>query len=107
MMNNLLQLCISLIPAFIFGLVLGMAFFLIMWLTVRRGVISDHPVKWFLGGFLLRMSIAVAGFFIIAKGGWLTLIICLLGFVFAREIVRRLVVSMEVSSTNIINSELK
>ena len=69
------------------GLGLGGIFFGGLWWTVRRGLASPRPVLWFLGGTLLRRGIVMAGFYGVADGRWQRLLMCLLGFVVARQIV--------------------
>ena len=102
-MTNLLHVSFSMLPALVLGLVLGMAFFLILWVTVRRGLLSRHPANWFLGGLLLRMGLALGGFYFVAHTGWLSLLICLLGFVIARQLVQRLLVFRHITSPNTLN----
>jgi F1F0 ATPase subunit 2 len=101
----MIKVSITLLPPLVFGIALGLAFFSILWFTVQRGLISAHPARWFLGGLLLRMSIAFSGFYFIANEGWLTLLICLLGFIITREFVRRLVVFKRISYPKTLNSE--
>ena len=72
------------------GLFLGAMFFGGLWWTVRKGVSSESPALWFFGSSLLRMSIALGGFFFVSGGQWDRLMLCLLGFVIARLIVTRL-----------------
>ena len=69
------------------GLLLGALFFGGLWWTVRRGLSSKQPGVWFLSSMLLRMSIALAGFYFVGRGHWERLLLCLLGFVVARFIV--------------------
>jgi F1F0 ATPase subunit 2 len=69
------------------GLLLGAIFFGGLWWTVNKGVSSERPALWFLGSLLLRMSIALTGFYFIGHGHWERLLTCLLGFVTARLIV--------------------
>lgn len=76
--------------AFAGGLVLGAIFFGGLWWTVRKALYSRQPALWFVGSQLLRTSIALAGFYGIARGQWQSLMLCLLGFVTARLIVTRL-----------------
>ena len=73
------------------GLLLGALFFGGLWWTVRRGLSSKQPALWFLGSVLLRMSIALAGFYFVGRGHWERLMVCLLGFIVARFIVTWLV----------------
>ena len=48
-----------------------------------------QPAPWFFGGLLLRMTIALAGFYFTSGGHWERLLVCFLGFVLARPIVAR------------------
>ena len=69
------------------GGLLGAVFFGGLWWTVRRGVTSEQPAFWFFGSLLLRMSLALAGFYFVAGGDWQRLLLCLVGFVVARLVV--------------------
>jgi F1F0 ATPase subunit 2 len=81
---------LSLAPALVTGVLLGAMFFGGLWWTVRKGVASQRPALWLFGSLLLRMSIALAGFYFVSGGHWERLLVCLLGFVTARLIVTRL-----------------
>ena len=83
-MHELLPLALSMGA----GLVLGAIFFGGLWWTVIRGLSSRQPALWFLGSLLLRMSITLAGFFLVGRGSWDRWLACLLGFVVARFIVQ-------------------
>ncbi len=72
------------------GLVLGAVFFGGLWWTIRKGMASPAPALWFLGSFVLRMGVVVAGFYFVAGPHWQRLVSCLLGFVLARLLVTRL-----------------
>ena len=85
-MNETLTLVLALVA----GLLLGAIFFGGLWWTVRRGVSSQRPALWFFGSLLLRMSIALAGFYVVGRAHWERLSVCLLGFIIARLIVTRL-----------------
>ena len=61
-MNELLTLVLALAA----GVLLGAIFFGGLWWTVRKGVSSKQPALWFFGSLLLRMSIALAGFYFVA-----------------------------------------
>jgi F1F0 ATPase subunit 2 len=63
---------------------LGAIFFGGLWWTVRKGVLSKHPALWFFASLLVRMSIALIGFYYVSAGHWSRLVACLLGFVLAR-----------------------
>ena len=81
---------LSLVPALLAGVLLGAIFFGGLWWTIRKGFASTRPALWFLGSMLLRTSIALAGFYFMARDHWERLLVCLLGFVTARLIVTRL-----------------
>jgi F1F0 ATPase subunit 2 len=85
-MNEVLTLTLSLMA----GLLLGALFFGGLWWTVRKGFSSKQPALWFSGSLLLRMPLALAGFYYVGQGHWERLMACLLGFVIARFIVKRL-----------------
>ena len=72
------------ILAFIVGLLLGTIFFGGLWFTVRKLVTSKIPALWFLGSFILRVSITLTGFYYISSGSWQRLLICVAGFITAR-----------------------
>jgi F1F0 ATPase subunit 2 len=78
---------LSLFFAGVAGLLLGAIFFGGLWWTVRKGLSSRQPVLWFLGSMLLRIGIALAGFYFVGRGDWKRLLACLIGFVFARFVV--------------------
>ena len=69
------------------GLLLGAIFFGGLWWTVRKGLMAGQPALWFLGSMLLRMGIALAGFYFVGRDDWRRLLACLLGFVIARFVV--------------------
>jgi F1F0 ATPase subunit 2 len=75
---------LALVLAAIAGLLLGAIFFGGLYLTVRKGVSSGSPALWFFGSLVVRMGIAMAGFYFISDGSWQRLVACLLGFVVAR-----------------------
>lgn len=81
---------LTLVLAWVAGGTLGAFFFGGLWWTVQKGGASKQPALWFFGSLLLRMSIALAGFYFVAGGHWKRLLACLLGFVIARGIVIRL-----------------
>ena len=72
------------------GAALGVVFFGGLWWTVRKAVTSGQPALWFFGSVLLRMAVALAGFYFVSDGHWERLLACLLGFVIARFILMRL-----------------
>jgi F1F0 ATPase subunit 2 len=82
-MNEALRLML----AWLAGGMLGAMFFGGLWWTVRKAVASPCPALWFLGSIMLRMSLALAGFYLASGGQWQRLLACLLGFVMARLVV--------------------
>jgi len=78
---------LTLVLAWVAGGVLGTMFFGGLWWTIRKGVSSKQPALWLFGSLLLRMSIALAGFYFVSGGHWERLLACLLGFVLARLVV--------------------
>jgi len=80
----------SLVPALMVGVLLGTMFFGGLWWTVRKGMSSTRPARWFFGSLLLRTSLTLAGFYVVSDGHWEKLLVCLLGFTIARLIVTRL-----------------
>jgi F1F0 ATPase subunit 2 len=85
MINEIVTLTLALVT----GVLVGAIFFGGLWWTVRKGVSSKQPALWFLGSVLLRTAIALAGFYLVARGHWERWLVCLLGFVMARVIVTR------------------
>ncbi|MEO8159155.1 MAG: ATP synthase subunit I [Betaproteobacteria bacterium] len=69
------------------GAALGAVFFGGLWWTVRRAAASRRPALLFFGSLLLRMSVALTGFYFVSDGHWQRLLLCLLGFVMARLVV--------------------
>jgi len=86
-MNEILSMVLALMG----GGVLGALFFYGLWVTVKRSVATKIPALWFLGSTVLRTVIILAGFYFVSKGNLQRLLVCLLGFVLARYIVKRLV----------------
>ena len=79
---------LHLTPPLAAGLMLGVVFFGGLWWTVIIGVSSPRPALWFLGSMLLRMSIALAGFYFAGREKWERWLLCLLGFALARLLVK-------------------
>jgi F1F0 ATPase subunit 2 len=66
---------------------LGAIFFGGLWWTVRKGVSANQPALWFFGSLLLRMGIALAGFYVVSGRHLGRLLACLIGFTLARPVV--------------------
>jgi F1F0 ATPase subunit 2 len=78
---------LHLMPALVAGILLGAIFFGGLWWTVRKGISSKWSALWFFGSLLLRTSIALIGFYLVARGHRERLLACFLGFILARLIV--------------------
>lgn len=74
---------------------LGAIFFGGLWWTVRHGMAAGQPARWLLLGGILRMGIALGGFYYVGGGEWPRLVACLVGFIVARFGVIRLTQNRE------------
>ncbi len=81
---------VTLALAWLAGGGIGLIFFGGLWWTVRKGVTAKQPALWFFGSMLLRMSVTLAGFYVVSNRHLDRLLLCLLGFFIARIIVTRL-----------------
>ncbi|NUN14257.1 MAG: ATP synthase subunit I [Myxococcales bacterium] len=75
--------------SFVGGLIIGGLFFGGLWWTLRRGLKAERPAMWFLVSWVVRMGLAVGGFYVVGNGDWRRFLICLLGFIGARVAVVR------------------
>jgi F1F0 ATPase subunit 2 len=73
------------------GVCIGMMFFAGLWWTVQRTATSKQPGILFAGSFLLRTALALGGFYLVGKGSWPRLVLCLVGFIVGRILVKRFV----------------
>jgi len=78
---------LTLVLSWVAGAMLGAMFFGGLYWTVRKGVSSQRPAVWFFVSLPLRMSLALAGMYLVSGGQWERLLLCLLGFVMARLVV--------------------
>ena len=69
------------------GAVLGAIFFGGLWWTVRNALTAANPALRFLASLLLRTGIVLTGFYYASGNGWLSLLLCLCGFIIARVVV--------------------
>lgn len=81
---------LALVLAWIAGAALGAVFFGGLWWTVRKSLASAKPALWVFGSLLLRMGVTITGFYFVSGGDWQRLLVCLVGFVMARQIVTQL-----------------
>jgi len=73
--------------ALVAGILLGLFFFGGLWWTVRRCLASGRAGLWLFASLLLRMSVTLAGFYLVGRDHWQRLLLCVLGFLLARFIV--------------------
>ncbi|MEO6786560.1 MAG: ATP synthase subunit I [Chthoniobacteraceae bacterium] len=78
---------LTLLLAWFAGGLLGAFFFGGLWWTVRKGLTSPRPARWFLVSMLVRTGGALIGFYFVSAGQWQRLAACLVGFVMARLVV--------------------
>lgn len=89
---------LALTGAFVAGVLLGGLFFGGLWWTVAKALSSSWPAFWFIGSLLLRVSLVLVGFYLVAlvatsftaAGVLASSMSCLLGFTIARVVVTRL-----------------
>ena len=84
------------------GVLLGVLFFGGLWWTIRMGPPSQWSGLVFSGSFLIRMAVAVAGFYFVSHGNWRKLVACLAGFLLARIAVTRLIRLPSAKTTRIL-----
>ena len=84
------------------GVLLGTFFFGGLWWTIR----SSSPSQWsgllFVESLLIRMAVAVSGFYLVSHGDWRKLVACLAGFLLARIAVARLIRLPSAKTTRIL-----
>ena len=61
---------VTLTLAWLAGAILGAFFFGGLWWTIRKGLSSKHPALWFFISMLVRTSVVLAGFLVLARGHW-------------------------------------
>jgi len=85
----MIEACVLLL-SWLVGAILGTFFFGGLWWTVRKAVSSDKPALWILASLVLRMTVALGGFLLVANRSWQRMVFCMLGFVVARMVVMRI-----------------
>ena len=71
-------------PAWLAGLALGAFFFGGLYWTVRHGLVSTRPARWFVISLAVRLVVTLYGFYLVAGDQWPRLLACLVGFLIAR-----------------------
>jgi len=77
--------------ALVAGAGLGAIYFGGLWWTVCRAGSFRRPALSLLVSALVRMSVALGGFYLVAGDSWQRLLLCLLGFIVGRAAVSWLV----------------
>lgn len=70
------------------GALLGLIFFWGLWTTVNRIIRERYTAAWMLGSFVLRFSLLLTGFYLLARfSGWEHVLSAALGFTLSRVFV--------------------
>ena len=72
MNESLTPLVLSLLA----GIAVGALFFGGLWWTSKKILAPGQPALWFIGSFLVRMSVTLAVFYVVAQGDWQRLLVC-------------------------------
>lgn len=72
------------------GFVLGLFFFVGLWWTIKKSMVSRHPALVLLSSLIIRICVVLIGFYYISQGNWKRILSCLAGFIIAKFIVTRL-----------------
>lgn len=72
--------------ALIAGAGLGLFYFGLLWVTVRRIPHARRPGLLVLASLLGRLAVVIAVFFFVMNGRWERLAACLLGFLIVRQV---------------------
>jgi F1F0 ATPase subunit 2 len=71
------------------GISNGLLFFGGLWWTVQKSISTKQPALLFAGSYLLRTLFALTIFYLIGRGNWQRLLVCLIGFIAGRVLVNR------------------
>ena len=91
MNEPLILALLILVGSLLAGVLLGAFFFGGLWWTIQMRSPSEWSGVLFAGSLLLRMAVAVTGFYLVSHGDWRKLVACLAGFLLARIAVTRLI----------------
>ena len=94
---------LSLLPALIAGIILGILFFGGLWYTVRMGLRSKKSGLIFIVSLIIRMVIVLLGFYFIGENNWQKMLVCLGGFLIARIVITRVTIKHEKEKEILIN----
>ena len=82
---------ITLFTTLTLGFVIGGVFFLSLWWVITIGLISQHPARWFVASFFLRVGFCLLSFYVVADGNPQRLVSALIGFIIAKPIIKLLI----------------
>jgi F1F0 ATPase subunit 2 len=91
MNEPLILALLILVGSLLAGVLLGAFFFGGLWWTIQMRSPSQWSGLLFAGSLLVRMAVAVTGFYFMSHGDWRRLVACLAGFLLARIAVTRLI----------------
>lgn len=74
----------TIIVATLGGLLLGLFFFGGLWWTVQRIPTASHPAALLMGSLVLRMGVALAGFYALLQLHWQAALLALVVFTLTR-----------------------
>jgi F1F0 ATPase subunit 2 len=84
-MNEIINLFLTLGAGFL----LGTFFFVGLWWTTKKGIVSKSPALWFIVSLLVRLTVTMLGFYFVCRNHWERMLVCLLGFIIARTIITK------------------
>lgn len=81
---------INMLPSLLAGALLGILFFGGLLLTIQKALHSKKVALLFIGSFIIRMAVTLAGFYFVSQNSWQKMLVCLAGFLIARTIITRI-----------------
>jgi F1F0 ATPase subunit 2 len=72
------------------GVLIGLLFFGGLWWTVQKAMCSKQPGLLFAASFFLRTALTLGAFYLVGSGRWQRILMCLIGFVLGRIVIKRL-----------------
>ncbi len=86
-MNEVVNQVFSSSLVLLTGVMLGLSFYSGLWWTTHKVIGDAWSPWWFIASFIVRTSVVMAGFYLVAGPNWRNLLICLCGFLIARLMV--------------------
>lgn len=80
------------------GIILGLIYFLGLWVTVTKVSRVRHPYLFMIGSFLARTLVVLLGFYLLLIYNWIYLILAMITFL----ITRHWIIRHKKGSTNLI-----